>query len=1104
MTADHPSREEARKRLDVNIVVEAGAGTGKTTLLTDRLLFLLLAGGAERSGLALTRIVALTFTEKAAGEIKTRLAERLHDLLRRLGGLPLPEKRAVRTDYWLREAREDFGATDERIHRMAEDALRELDRASIGTIHRFCKTLIQLFPLEAGVNPNFDMDKGDAFEELFHLEWGKWLERELQVGGPTESLWREILPHVGLGDLATLARALGRSPSFEDATDSLADRLHSLREGLDRLAEGKPKPRRGKMLESLQRVSERLQALERVVRDPWAALPVSDEWKEDPKKWPQEWGAFEGETLYGEACALAKIVSPFGEAVLARARKLLAPFAEHLRARYRAAGWMGFDDLLRGARDLLAHHPEVRRDLKNRFGAVLVDEFQDTDPLQGEMLLFLSERPESEATAWREVILAPGKLFIVGDPKQSIYRFRGADIRAYEAFVALVIAQGGRKCDLLTSFRTHAGIVDPLNRLFAHLMQEVPGLQPAYLPLHPRPGDPSGGGIELALVPGEGGGSDEDTPSARAGKEAEARWISRWIVTHCGPEGSDRPWRLGDVALLFRSTSALTIHMEALKAAQIPYRVESDRAFYSTPEVIDFLNLLRVLIDPTDQVSLVGLLRSPLILLEDREILVLAEAKALYDPCVPPETIPDPLRRRVMEFYSLLGQLREVARRVPLGDLAAYLLKETSLLAAAAVAYHGEQSVSNLFKLVRLATEANRLRGETLAGFTRWLTHAVGGGVEEGENPLGEEKADAVRLLTVHKAKGLEYKVVFIPNLGAAVQGGSRNPPALRQDWAEKRSGHRLVEKKWADLGMAFLETDERRREREESIRLFYVAATRAREHVILLGNEKAARGSFMEMLKSASIPESGSWALPDGFRLPVKPVSWEEEILRWPAKKTVGKTLLTPDLIHCWDKRILRGSRVQGTPLFRSPSNPTPGTDKLRWADFEMPRRSRDEATLLGRLVHGVLEVWPWDGKSGVAPWVDRIASGLVSEFREIDGTKLKEEASKILSIFFSSPLGRSIRSENILAREAPFLYPDSGMTVRGIIDLLYRRDGNLWVADFKTDRIKPEDVSVRAQHYLEQGQFYREAVQRSLGEACGFEIIFLRVSAREVLIRP
>ncbi|MBL0059735.1 MAG: UvrD-helicase domain-containing protein [Elusimicrobia bacterium] len=1099
MTADRPSRDVARKQLDVNVVVEAGAGTGKTTLLTDRLLFLLLAGGPEREGLSVTRIVALTFTEKAAGEIKLRLADRLNDLLRRLEGRPLAAKRGERTEVWLAEARAEFGATEERLRLMAGDALRDLDRAPIGTIHSFCKTLLQLFPLEAGLNPNFQVDRGDAFEELFEREWGRWLEGELIPGGPAVELWREVLPRVGLGDVATLARALARSsPALLDRTFS-ADRLAEWRMALERVPVGKPKPRRGKMLESIQRIAERLRAVEQVARDPWGPWPEADDWKEAPKTWPGEWEELEGETVYEDACAVAKAVSPVGEAALARVRKLLSPFLDHCRARYRAAGWMGFDDLLSGARNLLAQHPEVRRELKSRYGAILVDEFQDTDPLQGELLLFLAERAESEAAAWKEVSLAPGKLFIVGDLKQSIYRFRGADIRAYEAFVSLVIAQGGRKCDLQTSFRTHEGIVGPVNRLFTDLMREAPGLQPAYLPLLPRPGGgPDNGGVELAIVPAGSKGED----SSSLGQEAEARWIARWIVDRCGPEGSGRPWRLGDVALLFRSTSALTVYMEALKAARIPYLVESDRAFYGTPEVMDFLNLLRVVQDPADRVSLVGLLRSPMVLLEDRHLLALAEAGRLDDRLLPPEGLPPEVSRTIADFFGVLGQLRAAAQRESLGEVCARLLRETPLLAASAAAYYGEQSVSNLFKLARLAAEAGAARGETLDGFARRLMAAVAEGREEGESSLGEEKVEAVRLLTVHKAKGLEYKVVFLPNLSAKVQGGARHPPALRQDWAEGRVGHRLVQKKWADLEMVFLESDERRREAEESIRLFYVAATRAREQVILVGNEKIALGSFMGMLSGAARRGVGAWEWADGLRLPVTVVSRETGgEPRWPKGESPGKNRLTPSLVRSWEKRKVLGAEIQGRPLFRSPSSKTQESEKIAGGEPSLPSA---EAALLGRLCHAVLETWEWGSPTDVSPAVGRTAALLAPEHPAADWARWTEEATGILSAFLQSPVGRSFAQEKILAREAPFLFGEKEGVVRGVIDLLYRRGAALWVADYKTDRVRPGEEKEHARRYAEQGRDYRAAVQKALGEPCGFEVIFLRTGESVVLEEP
>ena len=1099
LTADQNSRDIARKVLDANIVVEAGAGTGKTTLLTDRLLFLLLAGGPERSGLPVTRIVALTFTEKAAGEIKLRLADRLNDLLATVNGRSLPEKRAVRTQFWLAEARIEFGASDDRIRRMAEDALRDLDRASIGTIHGFSKTLIQLFPVEAGISPRFRVDKGDNFEALFQSEWSRWLENELALGGPQEKQWRAILSQVGLGDISELARALVKTPGIETDPAPLLKRLADLREKVERLPEGKPPPRRGDMLDSLRRIAERLRAVERRATAPDLPLSDPEEWRELPKKWPTDWAEFSGEALYKEACALANSVSPEAESALVLVRHVLAPFVVHCRAHYRAEGWMGFDDLLREARNLLAHHPEVRQELKARFGAVLVDEFQDTDPLQGEMLIFLAEQPESQASAWRDVILAPGKLFIVGDPKQSIYRFRGADIRAYEAFVSLVVDQGGRKCDLQTSFRTHERIVEPVNRLFSDLMQEDPGLQAGYLPLLPRPGGSDGGEVELALVEAGGGNGGEEIVSARSAQIAEARWIARWIVDHCGPEGSSRPWRLGDVALLFRSSSPLTTYMEALKSAKIPYLVESDRTFYGTPEVMDFLNLLRVLDNPGDTVSLVGLLRSPLVMLEDRTLLALADAKGWADPGALSIPLPSPALERLTNFYGELNRLRAASRQEPLGPLAARVLQDTSLLAVSAVAYHGEQSISNLYKMARLAAEAGE-RGESLAGFVRRVAQDIGQGAEEGESPLGEDRTDAVRLLTVHKAKGLEFGVVFVPNLSSSVRTGQQRPPAFRQDWAEARAGHRLIEKKWADLAMALMESDERRREKEEAVRLFYVAATRARDHVILVGNEKAAPGSFMEMLKRSARPAEGGWKFIDGLRLPVQRVPREGgEGPPWSEKLKSPQKYVTPQLRKAWKKRMDGGRATLHRPLFRRPSAGAHAVERTVWS-AEPSGMAGEASALVGRVCHGVLETWEWDAAE-VAGAVARAAQRLKAECPGVDWRAIEDEAGGILTAFFRSPVGRSLGKETLLAREAPFLFPDGDVVVRGVIDLLSRREGRLWVSDFKTDRIARGEAHERAQRYADQGRDYRRAVEAAVGEPCGFEIIFLRTGERVAL---
>lgn len=1088
MSADLASRIEARRRLDLNIVVEAGAGTGKTTLLTDRILFLLVAGGPEKKGIPLPRLVALTFTEKAAGEIKLRLADRLHDLLSHLEGRSVPPARLERLRHWILEAREAFGVDDARLRTVAEQALRDLDRAPLGTLHHFCGTLLRLFPLEAGVGPGFQVDAGEARAALFRETWSAWLEESLAMNAPRADSWREVLPRVGLTDVAELAQALVERDWPAPAPAATAARLRALREGVENLPVGKPAPRRGKMLESLAKAADRLRVLEKTAADPLGPLPPPDPapWRETPKTWPAEWKEFPGEDLYREALRVANDVTPEGEAVVARVRDLLVPFVARFRAEYRARGWMGFDDLLQNTRDLLAHHPPVRRALKNKFDAFLVDEFQDTDPLQGEILLFLTEEKDAEAERWRDVVLERGKLFIVGDPKQSVYRFRGADIRAYEHFVRLVLDQGGLKCDLQTSYRSHARIVEPVNRLFSQAMRESPGLQPAYLPLYPRPGtEGDAGGVELVLVAGGG----EDPLSARASQEREAGWLARWIVDHCGPEGSGRPWRAGDVAILFRSTAALPVYMEALKNAHVPTLVESDRAFYGTPEVMDFLNWVRVVLDPADTVSLVGLLRSPRAAVRDADLLVLSDRGLLDDRAVLPEDLPAALRGRVENLFAALGESRRWAFREPLGAWAGRVMATGGLLESCAAAYHGEQTVSNLMKLVRWAEELGAREGETLSAFGRRLSRAVARQKEEGESPLGEEQVDAVRLLTVHKAKGLEYKVVFVPNLGAKTRAGTRSTDVVLHDWGEGRVGHRLPGLRWADAAMVFLEGDERRREEEESVRLFYVAATRAKEKLFLLGGDKAARGSFLSMLQAAAVPDKGAWVFPEGFRLECTEIPPQDSPgPLWPHRSTEESPREETDLSALWDRRRSEFASLQGAPVFLRPSAMKEGGPR-----GGSPFGPSENAAAVGTLCHAVLEKWDFKNPGDLSRAVGE-ARQRVEDLSEAAAA----EAEGLLRGFLVSPAARSLAHAEILAREIPFVAPEAGGVTRGVMDLLYRKDGRLWVADYKTDRLAPGEARTRAAAYAPQGEAYRRAVEQSLGERCGFEVIFLRTGDR------
>ncbi|MBI2362572.1 MAG: UvrD-helicase domain-containing protein, partial [Elusimicrobia bacterium] len=535
-TSDQEDRKKARLSLKHNIVVEAGAGTGKTTLLADRILFTLLAGGPKGKGSDVT--VALTFTEKAAGEIKERLHQRLLDLLARLEGRDLPENRRTVADAWLKDAKEEFKAGPDEVSAMARAALSRLDRAMVGTIHGFAAYLLRRHPLEAGVDPGFAVDTGEAFDETFAAQWALHLDAELGLDAAHGDEWVGVLRRAKLEELEALSRDLASEEAQRAGLPDLA-RLSGLVQAMKGLVQHeKPKPKgNSKMLERLPDLLERLKALEAALKAPPALEPEPAYKPFKRSKWPANWEEVPGEEDYEAACDLAEDCTPQGLALILQAKARVAPAAEAARAELRRRGRVGFDGLLALARDLVQGDVDTRRLLKSQFDAILVDEFQDTDPLQGELLLFLAEALGGQAARWEEVVPGPGRLFVVGDPKQSIYRFRGADIRAYESFTEHLKAKGALSCDLTTNFRSHAGLVKPVNDVFHQILTYEQWLQPSYKPLAPRPDRkaPPGPSVTAVLVCHEA--EEDGTVDGDLAAAHQARWAAERI------KASKRPFK---------------------------------------------------------------------------------------------------------------------------------------------------------------------------------------------------------------------------------------------------------------------------------------------------------------------------------------------------------------------------------------------------------------------------------------------------------------------------------------------------------------------------------------------------------------------------------
>ncbi|WP_437288216.1 UvrD-helicase domain-containing protein [Sorangium sp. So ce406] len=867
--ADEPARRRIREDLRTTLVVEAAAGTGKTTALVSRIVAVLRKAPEEGGG-TLDRIVAVTFTEKAAGEMKLRLRAEIE------------------------RARGDARSGPAERARL-DEALAHLEAARIGTIHSFCADLLREWPVEARVDPLFQVAAADQAEALFDQAFDAWFQRTLN--DPPEGVRRALRrrPRDGaqgprdllrgaawkLAEHRDFTRPWRRDPfDRERAIDELIDRLAALadlgaeadRDG-DYLAQS---------LRNLDRYLAELRRREEVTggRDHdglEAELGELARWKE--WRWRGSGKAFGADLSRAEVLAQRDRVKVELDAVLTAAsadlaaclsRELRPPIEAYdaLKAR---AGKLDFLDLLLCARNLLRSSRAVREELNLRFSHLFVDEFQDTDPLQAEILLLLAADDPAESD-WTRARPVPGKLFVVGDPKQSIYRFRRAEVALYEATKARLVACGASVLYLSTSFRSAPSIQEAVNAAFAPLMQGGEGdgaaSQARYVALERFRDDPVGQPTVIALpVPRPYGdyGKISDFRVRQSIPDAVGAFVHHLI--HGGRGPGERRWTVTErerpnqrvalearhICLLFKrfqtfGEDATRAYVRALEARRIPHVLVGGRSFHDREEVMAVRSALLAIEWPDDELSVYATLRGPLFALTDDVLLLyrdrfqrlhpLFEAdEAALDLAV--EGGARPLRE-VAEALAVLGRLHRERNRRPIADTIGGLLDETRAHAGIAIWPTGEQALANVLRVMDLGRRFEVGGATSFRAFVERLEADAERG-EVAEAPVVEEGTEGVRIMTVHRAKGLEFPVVILadPASPAVHQNPSRHVDPALGLWAEPIAGcvpAELVERRDEVL----------RRDREEAVRLAYVAATRARELLVVpaVGDARPGDGS--------------------------------------------------------------------------------------------------------------------------------------------------------------------------------------------------------------------------------------------------------------------
>jgi len=1128
-----------------DLVVTAGAGSGKTRTLVGRYLSLL------EAGVPLRGIVAITFTDKAAREMRTRIRQAIADWPDKPPPSRLPGGGGPQTV-------RGGGPYPPSTRAFWEQAFADLDAARIGTIHSLCAQMLREHPVEAarlGVMPGFGvLEEGRAA-----VLRGRAVEEAL-AWAATDDAVSHLFGALGEYRLRTavttfLEKRLDADVAFGRLTDdplagwagALQDWLGEhvgapqWRELLDALAGLRADDPTDKMEIARQDVLAHAEAVDAARQRgdfdaalaELAALRASTALTGRKGNWP-------GDTLETAKEAMRALRAHFDE----RLKPLADPgkpaswaFDEQvagiiwlLHAAYRhaldayaqsrqAEGALDFDDLEAGALALL-DDGNVRATWQADVRAVLVDEFQDTNERQRRIVYALTGFEPSLDTRHE----SPAALFVVGDGKQSIYRFRGADVAVFRHVQDDVTRAGGQAIVLDLTFRAHEALVDTTNRLLVPILDEVarPG-RPYAVPyaaltahrLEPR-ADVAAPFVELLLGLGE---------SASTGRQAAADGLAMRLLELRAQEGVE--W--GDVALLFRASTAFSVYEDALERAGIPFVTVAGRGFYDRPEVRNLLNALVAVADPTDDLAMVGLLRSPFIGLTDAALYLLrfppvaAIPRESDKPCAVwsilshpalPEIVPSDDLARAVRGRDLVAELHDLAGRVPVAALLKRLLDRSHYRAALQATEGGSRAQRNVDKLLADAHTSGLVSVREFVEYVRALRDV---GARESEAPT--EAGSAVQLMTVHKAKGLEFPVVVIADAAHAGHGGGAyihldEQLGVTVDLRDPRSDDK---RRPAIHQLATLRNAER--DEAEDRRLLYVAATRAREKLLVSGHTRILKGGGLSLAgwlgllgREAGLDQVAVAGTPvDVQELPLaqdigcRLYPWHEE------RPGVSADKPRPIVDVRGEEALQPVSQDLVAPLVVSPL-PGPAPD-LKAGEAQPPRRvwrvvprtkrPHPPAWVVGQLTHAALRHWRFAG-DGLDAFLRPFAleMGLVDE-GEIHTAIL--EAQRMLRRFRAHPLWAELDAAQRW-HEVPFSVVEDGRLECGIVDLLCRV-GEVWkIVEFKTDRLRSTadlPAHIRENAYDEQVQRYVRAVRSQLHVEPEAALVFLNVG-NEIAIVP
>lgn len=1073
-----PEQQAAIEALNTNVAVAAGAGSGKTKVLVARFMYILEQALAEHKPLEAMNILAITFTRKAAGEMKTRIRQSINEKI---------NTDILNAGYWRTQ-------------------LQNLERAQITTIHGLCSRILRENPVEAQLDPGFTVAEEFEGRQFVEAALQRYIRQQLrQENGPL----RRLINIYGVASFSEQVRSL--LPQLADIAQEIKKAGRDLTQPYRELLAACEGVKQSLFMALQELIDEREQLTTKTSKGRQCLNALAESWLRVQQELAKETADFTtldasigGMQARGKVAPLLKEIRELRQSLEQRKsmeaalpvvqdwQVVLSELAAYISEAKRKQELLTFDDLELLALQLLAESDEVRRKYHERFRYIMVDEFQDTNERQRQLIYLLCGDSMME--------LEGNKLFIVGDAKQSIYRFRGAEVRVFAEVQRQIEKKNGQLLKLTKNFRSFKGVLAVCNAAFRQLLGEDRSKDVYFEALEHH----KDAVIEPVLL---------EVPYAKEEKAQRRRLEAEAVAQRMRMLHDKDHVSYGDMTVLLEAMTECAALAAALERSNVPYVIVDGKGFYERQEVLDLVQLLTVLHKKSRSLELAGVLRSPYFGLSDETLtqLFLSSEESLWQAMQAADLaqFEEEQGKLFARARRILTQLAGYAALYALPELFGELWRLLSVDAVLSVQAHGRSKLANACKL---RDEAIAYCAGRQASLGDWLAY-VKAMRETGARATTAnlEAEEAVQLMTIHKSKGLEFKTVFLPQLD---RRGQNDTSSIKYN-KQLGLGIKVPQADGSLCSTPVLDSikeADRDLEREEYVRKLYVAMTRAEERLYMSG---AVEGSYTELED-----ESRSFCIKKKKERPLWEKRWLEQLMEIFAETGTGvrvelaetvdepaevekkqpepfvvteemqKQLVPLETFGASGRTSFTASALQtylhcARQYYYQQVLELPVLEEMNCVGGAGGACDALPANVTGVIVHRALELYRGDKEAA-------LAKAIGEQDVEPDSAKV---ARYLFEQYINSSLFKALPAEH--RREQRFVLPESGLMLEGIIDYLAETPEGLVLVDYKTGA--PPEAGAVHDGYAYQLAIYKKAAERMYGrKVVRAELHFLQNCSR------